>query len=72
MIPSTIDGKKYVLVHHIGTRSSCAGCALEHGLNKEHCGTVVSRASAHCVGSLIFIEDNPEAIADYMARRLDT
>ena len=70
MIQSTIDGKKYVLVHHVGTHSSCKGCCLEDGLNGENCGTVVSRASVHCVGSLIFIEDNPEAIADYMARRL--
>lgn len=70
MIQSTIGGKKYVLVQHLQPedRYRCEGCCFDNGM--EDCEEMRNRASVKCEGNLIYIEDNPEAIADYMARRL--
>lgn len=70
MIQSTIDGKKYVLVHHLQPedRYRCKGCCFDSAM--DDCEEMRNRASVRCDGNLIFIEDTPEAIADYMARRL--
>ena len=51
--------------------SLCEGCSFNH-YNKGNsgCVSVVRPEIPECEGPFIYVEDTPEAIAEYMARRL--
>ena len=74
MIHSTVDGKPYVLVQALDNGDeydNCCGCAFTdedtHGCNL---AAEKMKVTVACYGPLMFVEDSPEAIAEYMARRL--
>ena len=74
----TIMGKTYVLRQAVTTDEDapagevCEGCAFDvyNQSSGVGCAAVVRGHIPICQGTLVYIEDTPEAIAEYMARRL--
>lgn len=77
MTDVTISGKPYKLLKAIPTREDehvsrvCNGCEFDY-LNRtgNGCAKAVAGVAPSCHGDYIYVADNPEAIADYMARKL--
>lgn len=77
MIPSTIDGKPFVLVKALnalnaGDQTACEGC---HFLNPDnrHCDIdYKSLPTVECFGAMVFVENIPEALAKHALHILET
>ncbi len=67
---TTIKGKQYVLVTTNDKFGMCSGCAFD---NASHgCVNTVRGASLQCADRLIYIPNTPEAIADHIAKRMES
>lgn len=73
---ATIQGKQYRLLRAAvvfdDDDTSCYGCAFDV-LNEEDgvgCAELLRGIRPACKGNMVYIEDTPEAIAEYMAERL--
>jgi hypothetical protein len=73
---ATIQGKHYRLMRatvvYDDDDTSCYGCAFD-AMNEEDgigCGELLRGIVPSCKGNMVYIEDTPEAIAEYMAERL--
>lgn len=71
-----IQGKTYRLLRatvvYAEDETSCHGCAFD-AMNEEDgigCAELLRGIMPACKGNMVYIEDTPEAMAEYVAERL--